>query len=184
MDRIKDFFHSRWFDTHYKTKVHIGQIALVILIIALTGARIATKPKGMTTTRSDTLAITMSIKTIVVLCYQLITEHVSKYKRWGSLKAYAVLNTLEIVFWFVVVIITFMGISKYCKGANCAMSFFVSLTAIALMALAFWTSVASWLNHRYFKRYGVHRGDALPQQRPDYGYPVVDSSASSQSVRK
>jgi hypothetical protein len=151
MDRIKAFFHSRWFDAHYKTKVHIGQIILVILIIALTGARIATKPKGMPTTRADTLAITMvsvlqntaashtdlvlrqSIKTIVVLSYQLITEHVAKYKRWGSLKAYAVLNTMEIVFWFVVIIITFMGISRYCKGANCAMGFFVALTAFALM---------------------------------------------------
>lgn len=68
-----------------------------------------------------------------MLCYQLITEHVSKYKRWGSLKAYAVLNTMEIVFWFVVVIISFMGMSNYCKGANCAMSVFVALTAIVLM---------------------------------------------------
>lgn len=59
MDRMKTFFNSHWFDAHYKTRVHIGQIVLVILIIGLSGARVATKPSGIPTSRSDTIAITM-----------------------------------------------------------------------------------------------------------------------------
>ncbi|KAH7165657.1 hypothetical protein EDB81DRAFT_260860 [Dactylonectria macrodidyma] len=184
MDRIKFFFNSHWFDAHYKTRVHIGQIIMIILIIGLSGARVATKPSGRPTSRSDTIAITMSVKTIVILTYQLVTEHASRFKKWASLKAFAILNTLEILFWFVVVIITFMGISTFCQGTNCAMSWLVALVAFLLTAVAFWTSVASWLNFRYFKNYGVHRGAALPRQRPQDPYRMDDSSFSNQSEMK
>lgn len=34
-------------------------MVLIVAVIALTGARVATKPKGTPTTRSDTLGITM-----------------------------------------------------------------------------------------------------------------------------
>lgn len=47
--------------------------------------------------------------------------------------AYQVLNTMEILFWFVVVIITFMGISQYCQGAYCGLSWLGVLIAIILM---------------------------------------------------
>ncbi|KAH8733970.1 hypothetical protein BGZ61DRAFT_445627 [Ilyonectria robusta] len=184
MDRIKAFFNSHWFDAHHKTRVHIGQIVLVILIIGLSGARVATKPSGIPTSRSDTIAITMSVKTLVILTYQLVTEHVSNFKKWGSLKAYAILNTLEILFWFVVVILAFMGISTFCQGTNCAMIWLVALVGFLLTAAAFWTSVASWLNFRYFKNYGIHRGSSLPRQRPQDPYRMDDSSISNQSQMK
>ncbi|KPM40795.1 hypothetical protein AK830_g5745 [Neonectria ditissima] len=184
MDRIKAFFNSSWFDAHYKTRVHIGQLILIVLVICLSGARVATKPSGIPTSRSDTIAITMSVKTIVVLTYQLVTEKVARFKKWGSLKAYAILNTLEILFWFVVVILAFMGISRYCKGANCAMIWLVALVGFFLTAAAFWTAVASWHNFRYFKRYGIKRGASLPQQQPQDPYRMDDSSLSNQSTRK
>ncbi|KAF7544308.1 hypothetical protein G7Z17_g10058 [Cylindrodendrum hubeiense] len=184
MDRIKSFFNSHWFDAHYKTKVHIGQIVLVILIIALSGGRVATKPSGMPTSRSDTIAITMSVKTIVILTYQLVTEHSSRFKKWGSLKAYAILNTMEILFWFVVIILAFMGISTFCQGANCALIWLVALVGFLLTAAAFWTAVASWHNFRYFKNYGVPRGTSLPRHRPQDQSRRDDSSFSAQSEMK
>lgn len=41
------------------TKVHFIQMLLVIIMISLTGARIAVKPSAMPVTRSDTLGIVM-----------------------------------------------------------------------------------------------------------------------------
>lgn len=55
-----------------------------------------------------------------------------RFRRWASLKANAILNTLEILFWFVVVIVTLMGISKYCKGVNCGMGWIMVIVATAL----------------------------------------------------
>ncbi|KAK2596459.1 hypothetical protein N8I77_013349 [Diaporthe amygdali] len=112
-------------------------------MIILTGARVGIKPSGMPVTRSDTLGIVMGIKTLVILSYQLATTHFTKFRRWQSLKAYQILNTMEILFWFVVVIITFMGISRYCQNAYCGLSWLIVLIAVILTALAFWTAVVS-----------------------------------------
>ncbi|KAM5344763.1 hypothetical protein ACJ41O_010625 [Fusarium nematophilum] len=182
MDRIRDFFSSHWFDPHWKTRVHIGQLLLVVLVIALTGARMATKPAGVPTSRSDTIGITMAVKTIIVLLYQIVTEKADRFKKWGSFKAYAILNTLEIVFWFAVVIVTFMGISAFCQGANCAFAWFVALNGFLLMFTSFWAAVIAWKNHKYFKQTGSVRGAALPQTYDPYA--ANNSSFSSQSVMK
>lgn len=86
----------------------------------------------MPVTRSDTLAIVMGIKTFVVIGYQLLTTHVLKLGRWRNLKVYLVLNSMEVLFWFVVVIITGMGMGKYCKGAYCGLSVLMLFIALAL----------------------------------------------------
>lgn len=57
--RISDFFHSPLFNTSFMHKMHFIQMILVIVMISLTGARVATKPSGMPVTRSDTLGIVM-----------------------------------------------------------------------------------------------------------------------------
>ncbi|KAH8743767.1 hypothetical protein F5883DRAFT_476824 [Diaporthe sp. PMI_573] len=150
MDRIRSFFravsdflYSPFFNPSFMTKMHCIQMLLVIIIISLTGARIAVKPSFLPVTRSDTLGIVMGIKTMVVLSYQLTTTHVTKFKRWQSLKAYQILNTMEIVFWFVVIIIVLMGISKFCQNTYCGLSWLAALIAFTLMLLAFWTAVVS-----------------------------------------
>ncbi|KAH8892744.1 hypothetical protein GQ53DRAFT_763871 [Thozetella sp. PMI_491] len=144
MDKLRDarestarFLRSSRFNPRHKTKVHILQICLVIAVFIFTGARIATKPSGMPVTRSDTLGIVMGVKTIVVLLYQILTSKVERFQRWKSLKANTILNSMEIVFWFVVVIITLMGISRFCQGAFCALSWIQVLVAIMLMFVQF-----------------------------------------------
>lgn len=59
MDRIKSVISSRFYDEHYKTKVHIGQLALVTLMFVFSGVRIANKPAGVPVSRSDTIGIVM-----------------------------------------------------------------------------------------------------------------------------
>lgn len=56
---VRSFLTSSYFDDRYKTKVHMGQLLLIILVISLTIARIATKPKEMPTSRADTIGIIM-----------------------------------------------------------------------------------------------------------------------------
>lgn len=57
--RISDFFHSPLFNPSFMLKMHFIQMILVIVMISLTGARVAIKPSGMPVTRSDTLGIVM-----------------------------------------------------------------------------------------------------------------------------
>ncbi|KAL6362378.1 hypothetical protein LRP88_03657 [Fusarium phalaenopsidis] len=158
MSRVKDFFGSHWFDPHWKTRVHIGMMVLIVAVIAFTGAR--------------------AVKSIVFLIYQLLTDKVDRFRKWRSLKAYAILNTMEIVFWFVVIIITFMGISRFCQGASCAFAWFVALNGFLLMATSFWAAVICWKDHKYFKSTGVVRGTALPT------HAMNSSAYSSQSAMK
>ena len=126
------FLSSPFFSTSFKNKMHWIQLTLVVVIIILTGIRISIKPSSMPVTRSDTLAIVMGIKTIVVISYQLLTTHVSKLRRWRNLKVYLVINSMEVVFWFVVVIITGMGMSRYCQGAYCGLSVLMLFIALTL----------------------------------------------------
>jgi hypothetical protein len=126
------FLNGSFFPTSFKNKMHWIQLTLVVTIIILTGVRISIKPSSMPVTRSDTLAIVMGIKTIVVIGYQLLTTHVSNLRRWRNLKVYLVLNSMEILFWFVVVVITGMGMSRYCQGTYCGLSVVMLLITLTL----------------------------------------------------
>jgi hypothetical protein len=66
------------------------------------------------------------------MTYQLLTSHVERFKKWASLKVYAILNIMEILFWFVVIIVTFMGISNLCQVASCGLSWIIVLVAAVL----------------------------------------------------
>ncbi|KAH6654686.1 hypothetical protein BKA67DRAFT_646380 [Truncatella angustata] len=164
VDHVRYFFDSSYFDGRHKTKIHILQIVLVILMIGLTGGRIATIPSGRQVSRGDTLGIVMGIKTLVVITYQLVTSHVGRFRKWQSLKAYAVLNSLEVLFWFTVIIISLMGISSYCQGANCGLSWLVVLVATSLLVLAFWTAVVSISDHRHYRSTGTQRQSFTPKE--------------------
>lgn len=66
------------------------------------------------------------------MSYQLSTTYVSKLLRWKSRKAYMIIDYMEIVFWFVVMILAFMGVSRFCAGVACGLGVAVGLIAILL----------------------------------------------------
>lgn len=68
----------------------------------------------------------------MILQYQLLTEHVSRFKRWGSLKAYAILNGLEIVFWAAVVFLMIQANVARCVGVGCTLSWIIIGLAVVL----------------------------------------------------
>lgn len=148
---IRDFFDSRFFEHSWKNKVFILQVVTVTIAFILGIAKVATKPSGIPMTRSDIMAITMvsylrsltnttwtkltvsqSLKTYAFLAYEYVTQKVDKFKRFGSLKANAILNTMDIVFWAVVMGLAFNMATQVCIGANCAIGILVGLVALVV----------------------------------------------------
>ncbi|KAI1061441.1 hypothetical protein LB507_011270 [Fusarium sp. FIESC RH6] len=167
-DKVKDFFQSDFFDARWKGKVFAAQVGVTTLAFILGIAKLATRPSYVPMSRMDIMAITMSIKSFFFLAYEFSTEKIDRFKRFGSLKAYAILNTLDILFWMVVMGLTFSGVSRICVGANCGIGVCVALVALLNAFVHFWAAVISWKNHRYFKSYGVKRGEGTPQVKSTY----------------
>ena len=63
----------------------------------------------------------------------MATDHVDRFKRWRSLRAYAILNTLEVFFWIAVIGLTFFSVSKICVGVNCTLGVFVALVSMVMV---------------------------------------------------
>lgn len=59
-----------------------------------------------------------SVKSLVVLAYEISTESFLKFRRFASMKAYMILNMVEFVFWVAAAVICIMGM-KSCSGVGC-----------------------------------------------------------------
>ncbi|KAJ5927221.1 hypothetical protein N7516_008994 [Penicillium verrucosum] len=112
------------FHPHHKFKVHLVQLFLAVVIIALSVARLLLSGQE-TRTRASTMGLGMGAKSLVIILYQLVTEHVSRFQRWASLKAYLILNSLEIVFWGAVVFLVLQANLQVCVGTGCALGWVV-----------------------------------------------------------
>ncbi|OLN93229.1 hypothetical protein CCHL11_07575 [Colletotrichum chlorophyti] len=154
MDKVRAFFDKPIFDSRHKFKVHILQLALMGLAIILTVWRMA---MPVPFTRGNIMALTMGIKSIIIIGYQLMTTHMARFRKWASLKANAILNCLEILFWFVAFGLMCQANGRFCTGGSCALSWVVTIIVMVLIVLAFQTAVVSIKDHRYFKHYGVNR---------------------------
>ncbi|KAI5262321.1 hypothetical protein E4T47_09305 [Aureobasidium subglaciale] len=181
MDNIKSFLESPLFNTSFKTRMHYIELALVALVIILTGVRISQKPSFLPVTRSDTMAIVMGVKTIVVIAYQLLTSHVGSLKRWRNTKAYLVLNCLEVIFWLAVVVLTGMGMQRYCKGAYCGISVVIILLAVVMAVCSLWTAVTTRKLRRE-ERFGVQ--SVLPVHQTSMGEGTTTKPAATYTTHR
>lgn len=141
------------FDEQHETKVHMLQLVLTVLVIAFSIARMTIM--NPPPTRANAVGITLvsrarpplpdalvrnlltielrqGIKSLLVLSYQLLTTHKASLRKWKSLKAYAILNCLEVVFWFAVVVVAGMSLSKS-FGVAAAMSALAMLLGMVLV---------------------------------------------------
>ncbi|KAF4848019.1 hypothetical protein CGCSCA4_v005297 [Colletotrichum siamense] len=153
------------FSSKLKFPIHMVQLLLVAAALGLSVARIfmPNRPRG----RSGTMALGMSAKSLAIILYQVLTEHVPALHRWASLKANLILNAMEIVFWAAVV---YMGIQSQtqqsCIGTSCTIGWVVVVLGILLSMVAGYATIIAWLDFRYFKKNGVRRGamghDAAP----------------------
>ncbi|KAF3764138.1 hypothetical protein M406DRAFT_260275 [Cryphonectria parasitica EP155] len=118
------------FDYRYKLPLHCVELFLIVAVIAISGARL-TLP-GLTRTRANTIALSFSAKSIAFIGYQVVTEHVAQFRRWKSLKAYAIINGLEIVFWGAVVFLLIQANVARCIGTGCTLSWVVVSISIVM----------------------------------------------------
>lgn len=141
--------YEPYFSPRFKTPCHVVQIVLIHAVLGLAAARLFMKdaPKG----RSNSIGLGMvrlpiinwfmdetwsdliqSAKSLMIIFYQLGTEHVNCLKRWASLKAFAILNVLEIVFWGAVAFLTLKASVNKCVGKGCAMGWAIVGLAVVL----------------------------------------------------
>ncbi|TLD18265.1 gb [Venturia nashicola] len=116
-----------------KTIAHITQLLLIHVAIGCTVPRIFMKNQPRT--RANTIAMGMGAKSIMFIFYQLITENIQKFKRWGSLKAYMIINILEVVFWGAVVFLVIQANLSRCKGTSCYLSWAVVGVSIVIVMI-------------------------------------------------
>ncbi|CAG9972562.1 unnamed protein product [Clonostachys byssicola] len=139
-------------DPKWKFREHIIQLILVTLVIILCGVYLSMP--GVIPVRSEIMAIPFSVKSIVIIAYQLLTEHTQRFSKWASTKANAILNCLETVFWLTLIVLKFMGISRTCTGGSCGVNVFLTLVIMVVFVLTVHVAVLSVIERRNFKRYG------------------------------
>lgn len=146
---------AAFFEPHLKLRLHIAETVLIIIALILTGIYIS---MISFITRSDimiipfvsfhpplycidsnnmltrsSLLLLQSVKSLIIIGYQLLSQHTTRYRKWESLKANMILNFIEPVFWFVVIILKGMGMSRSCTGGSCGVSVAVMLVALVIL---------------------------------------------------
>ncbi|RMJ04640.1 hypothetical protein CDV36_014688 [Fusarium kuroshium] len=104
------------------------------------------------------MALGMAAKSLIIILYQILSDHVQAFKKWSSLKAYVILNALEIVFWGAVVFMMIQANIKFCEELSCILSWIVVVLGIVMSTLASYMTIVTWLDFRHFRTYGTHRG--------------------------
>ena len=101
------------------------------------------------------------------------TEKVAKFRKWYSLKAIMILNTIECVFWLVLIMISCMSV-KACNGLGCTLSGLTIMFGFLLLYvftshppsrswrslinsfLAIPVAYVSIRHHSHYKKHGYH----------------------------
>ncbi|KAH6842291.1 hypothetical protein B0I37DRAFT_392918 [Chaetomium sp. MPI-CAGE-AT-0009] len=168
----------------WKLRWHIIVAVLAVLVIVLTGIYMNISAFF---TRQDIMAIPFAVKTLVFITYQLLTEHTERFAKWRSLKANLILNCIEPVFWLALVVLKFMGISRFCSGSGCAVTWIITLVAIAILVLSVHTAIISFRQYRESKHsLAAESSLSIPTEPNDISSIQTDSSTAgpSQNTRK
>ncbi|VUC31226.1 unnamed protein product [Clonostachys rosea] len=165
------------FSPRYKFVIHVVQIFLIIIVLVLSVVRMFNQPAGAPRSRANTMSLGMSAKSLVIILYQLLTEHVQALQRWSSLKAYAILNALEIVFWLAVVFLLIQANINFCSGLSCTLSWIIVTLGIIMSLLAVYMAIVTYLDWRnsrsrkYPTSYGMDDGTEV-QSVNSYNAPI------------
>ncbi|KAL4772872.1 hypothetical protein BDW60DRAFT_206637 [Aspergillus nidulans var. acristatus] len=141
-----------------KLKLHIIIGALVLVTFILTIARVA--DSGTPRARTNTWGIAVCVKSAVFMAYQVLTAHVDRLKRWANTKVNVVLNIIDTVFWFALIIISIMGTIGSRSVSSRALGAIIIILAIVLCPLAGFFSWVCIRERRHYKQYGVLPGKA------------------------
>lgn len=143
------FNMSGFFSNRVKLPVHLIQLVLVVGVLVVSVVRMLNQPKNAPRGRSTTMALGMvcihsdknrvrsltasqAAKSLIIILYQVLSDHVRAFKKWSSLKAYVILNALEIVFWGAVVFMMIQANLQFCEGMSCTLSWIVVVMGIIM----------------------------------------------------
>ncbi|CAG5175171.1 uncharacterized protein ALTATR162_LOCUS10754 [Alternaria atra] len=119
------------FSSRFKFHIHIAQVVLVVAALGLTVPRLFMN--NVPRSRSSTIALGMGAKSLILLAYLIFSERVSRFQRWHSYKAHAIISCLEVVFWSAVAGLMFQANMDYCKGITCGLSWVVIVIAVIII---------------------------------------------------
>ncbi|KAJ4296332.1 hypothetical protein N0V90_006377 [Kalmusia sp. IMI 367209] len=160
---VNKSYNKAAFRSRYAHPIHLCVFVFIFSAMVLSVARVfINRSKKRPTTRADTMAIAMGAKSLLFLAYQHFSAPGGRLSKWGSLKANAVLNGLEILFWSAVAGMTFQSLrrSGSCAGVSCVLGALVVVLAALIVVLEQWLFVISYLDFRYFKANGKRREQA------------------------
>lgn len=80
----------------------------------------------------NSLKVSQGAKSLIIVAYELLTEHCRALRRWQSYKAYWILNALEVVFWGAVATIIMQANFSHCAGVGCKLSWAVVAVSMVI----------------------------------------------------
>ncbi|KAI1491816.1 hypothetical protein F5X96DRAFT_692843 [Biscogniauxia mediterranea] len=142
---------QRFLTPRFKLMVHIADLGMVISAMIFCVVRIAIRDNTRPMTRTDTMALAMGAKSLIIIAYQLLSERSRRFKKWESKKANLILNCLEVLFWAAV---AFMAIqsntTQSCTGATCLVNWAIVVLAIQVSMIS---ALLSYLSYREYKEF-------------------------------
>lgn len=84
-------------------------------------------------------------KSVVFLVYQILSQHMQAFRRWASLKAYVIINGMEIVFWAAVAFLTIQSAIQVCVAPTCFLTWGIVALAINMRYVVI---VPGWYSKR------------------------------------
>ncbi|KAH7069463.1 hypothetical protein FB567DRAFT_555006 [Paraphoma chrysanthemicola] len=147
---ILDILNKPAFDSRFKLPVHVIQAIIISVVIGLSVPRLFMKNQPRT--RASTIALGMGAKSLVLLAYMVLTDHVQRFRRWHSYKANVIISLLEIVFWGAVAFLVMQANLKQCSGTMCYLSWVVVGLSVVMNILEQYTAAISIREFREYRK--------------------------------
>ncbi|KAF4472464.1 cytochrome P450 [Fusarium albosuccineum] len=141
----------RIFAPRFKLPVHVVELIISLVVLILGLVRLALRNRNAPRTRSGSMALGMAAKSIVIILYQVLSQHTKYFRKWMSFKANLILNCLEIVFWAAVAFMTLQANTASCTGVTCALGWVILVLGIIMCKLSFFEAGVSWFEFKDYK---------------------------------
>lgn len=93
---------------------------------------------------------------MIIILYQVLSQHTRYFRKWMSFKANLILNSLETVFWGAVAFMTLQANTQSCQGVTCALGWVILVLGIIMwlvpsllstmdFCISFWVEIRSGL---------------------------------------
>ncbi|EPE30807.1 hypothetical protein GLAREA_03774 [Glarea lozoyensis ATCC 20868] len=136
--------------------VHGIQFCNILGVLGISAYRMTNKT--LITTRSDTMAMGVAAKALVIMAYMIWTQRCQNLKKWSSIKASFILACTEIIFWAAAIVLPITTVGRCHPGIGCILSYIIISLAAVNCVLALPIAFITWRYYRYYKQYGVMPG--------------------------